>query len=269
MMYAESPEILLAKSIKSLKNDIFTRYFNQWLRTLACHDNTTILAYFRDVTPQLLLTDSDTPEVHQHMTSVYLSGAYLLDPFYELHNSGADTDLYRIWDIAPDQFSRNQYSIDYYQRTTMVDEIAFVIWPSPQISVHVCLGRDMRSGQRFSIREMSAAKQVLPIVEALVCEHWGNLRFSNEDHKENVIERMVRLVAKTHGINLTNRQAEVALLVLRGHSSTSIGLRLGISPQTVKVFRKQLYKRCDVSSQAELFGLMLPLLSSQSEPLGF
>ena len=165
-------------------------------------------------------------------------------------------------------FSRFPH-IEYYQRTTMVDEIAFVIWPTPQISVHVCLGRDMRSGQRFSIREISATKQVLPIVEALVCEHWGNLRFNNKDRKENVIERMVRLVAETHSIYLTNRQAEVALLILRGHSSASIGLRLGISAQTVKVFRKQLYKRCDVSSQAELFGLMLPMLSSQSEPLGF
>jgi DNA-binding CsgD family transcriptional regulator len=41
----------------------------------------------------------------------------------------------------------------------------------------------------------------------------------------------------------------------------SIGLRLGLSPQTVKVFRKQLYRRCAISSQAELFALMLPLLA--------
>ena len=110
------------------------------------------------------------------------------------------------------------------------------------------------------MRELSSAKKVLPIVETLVCGHWENLRFSNEDHGENVLERMARLVAETHGINLTKRQAEVALLVLRGHSSTSIGLRLGISPQTVKVFRKQLYRKCNISSQAELFALITPLL---------
>ena len=49
-------------------------------------------------------------------------------------------------------------------------------------------------------------------------------------------------------------------MILRGHSSLSIALRLGLSPQTVKVFRKQLYRRCAISSQAELFALMLPLL---------
>ena len=163
-------------------------------------------------------------------------------------------------DIAPDQFSRNQYFLEYYQRTTIIDEIAFLIWPSPQISIHVCLGRDVKSKRRFTIREISSTKQVLPIVETLVCKHWENLRFSSDDHGENVLERMVRLVSETHNINLTKRQAEVALLVLRGHSSASIGLRLEISPQTVKVFRKQLYRKCNISSQAELFALITPLL---------
>ena len=259
-MNADNSEVLLAETIKSLKKNDFSVYFNRWLRTLANHDNTTVLAYFRDETPQILLTDSETRAVHQNMSHVYLSGAYLLDPFYELHNSGADTNLYRMSDIAPDQFSRNQYFLEYYQRTTIIDEIAFIIWPSPQMSVHVCLGRDVKSKRRFTIREISSTKQVLPIVETLVCEHWGNVRFSREDHGENVLERMVRLVAETHSINLTKRQAEVALLVLRGHSSASIGLRLDISPQTVKVFRKQLYQKCNISSQAELFALITPLL---------
>jgi len=259
-MNADNSETLLAETIKSLKKNGFSMYFNRWLRTLANHDNTTILAYFRDETPQILFTDSETVAVHQNMSHVYLSGAYLLDPFYELHNSGADSNLYRMSDIAPDQFSRNQYFLEYYQRTTIIDEIAFIIWPSPQISVHVCLGRDVKSKRRFTIREISSTKQVLPIVETLVFEHWGNLRFSSDDHGENVLDRMVRLVSETHSINLTKRQAEVALLVLRGHSSASIGLRLGISPQTVKVFRKQLYQKCNISSQAELFALITPLL---------
>ncbi|RUY33154.1 LuxR family transcriptional regulator, partial [Mesorhizobium sp. M7A.F.Ca.US.001.04.1.1] len=63
-----------------------------------------------------------------------------------------------------------------------------------------------------------------------------------------------------HGVLLSKRQAEVALLILQGHSSPSIGLHLGISPQTVKVFRKQLYSKCKLSSQAELFALMMPIL---------
>ena len=71
-MNADNSEALLAKTIKSLKKNDFSFYLNRWLRTLANHDNTTILAYFRDETPQILLTDSETIAVHQNMSHVYL-----------------------------------------------------------------------------------------------------------------------------------------------------------------------------------------------------
>ena len=58
--------------------------------------------------------------------------------------------------------------------------------------------------------------------------------------------------------------SQEALLILQGHSSVSISLRLGVSPQTVKVFRRQLYARCGIGSQAELFALLLPLLTSKA-----
>ena len=113
MRCSKSTETLLAETIKSLKINDFSHNLNLWLRALANHDNTTILAFFRDETPKLLSTDSETVEVHQNMTNVYLNGAYLLDPFYELHNSRSDANLYRMSDIAPDQFGRNQYYLKY------------------------------------------------------------------------------------------------------------------------------------------------------------
>ena len=64
-----------------------------------------------------------------------------------------------------------------------------------------------------------------------------------------------------HGISLSPRQAEVALYILQGHSSLSISLNLNISKETVKVFRKQLYSKCNISSQAELFALLMPIFS--------
>jgi DNA-binding CsgD family transcriptional regulator len=75
---------------------------------------------------------------------------------------------------------------------------------------------------------------------------------------------MQSIVTLRQGVKLSKRQAEVAILILRGHSSLSISLELGISPQTVKVFRRQLYSKCNISSQSELFHMMLPLLHEVS-----
>ncbi len=78
-------------------------------------------------------------------------------------------------------------------------------------------------------------------------------------------ERLKEALEKEHGIRLSPRQAEVAMFILRGHSSISIGLNLSISTETVKVFRRQLYAKCNISSQAELFAMMMLLFSNLSD----
>jgi len=98
------------------------------------------------------------------------------------------------------------------------------------------------------------------VVAALAKAQWRDIG-AGVEQVEDTPALLAGAARERHGIALSPRQAEVALLILRGHSSVSIGLRLGLSPQTVKVFRKQLYRRCAISSQAELFALMLPLLA--------
>jgi DNA-binding CsgD family transcriptional regulator len=52
---------------------------------------------------------------------------------------------------------------------------------------------------------------------------------------------------------LTKREAEITAFILQGHSSLSISLILNISTETVKVHRKNIYRKLRISSQAELF----------------
>jgi DNA-binding CsgD family transcriptional regulator len=59
---------------------------------------------------------------------------------------------------------------------------------------------------------------------------------------------------------LSEREAEVALLILQGHSSKVIARMLGNSPDTVKVFRKRSYTKLGLAFSAELFSLFLAAL---------
>jgi DNA-binding NarL/FixJ family response regulator len=61
---------------------------------------------------------------------------------------------------------------------------------------------------------------------------------------------------------LTDRETQVVQLFLHGHSTKSIAEKLCISPETVKLHRKNSYAKLDVSSQAELFYLFIDSLSS-------
>lgn len=59
---------------------------------------------------------------------------------------------------------------------------------------------------------------------------------------------------------LSDREAEVARLILRGHSSKEIARILGNSPETVKVFRKRIHTKLGLATSAELFSLFLSAL---------
>ncbi|MDQ2095912.1 helix-turn-helix transcriptional regulator [Rhodalgimonas zhirmunskyi] len=250
----------LGEAIAALDSDGFARALGRWLEAVVRHDNLTILAYFRGRAPKSILRRAAHPAVHERFENVYLSGAYLLDPYHDLHMTRAPAGVYRLTDIAPDQFHRNPYFLDYYAATTLIDELAFVAYPAPGVSVQVCLGRDASSNRRFTQREIISARLVSPILEAFVERQWSGLAAEGEISDAAESAHLIDSLKAAEGISLSPRQAEVAMLILRGHSSVSIGLKLGISAQTVKVFRRQLYRKCAISSQAELFNLLLPLL---------
>lgn len=250
----------LSEVIGALGGARFPLALGRWLQAEIRHDNLTIVAYFQGRSPRSIYRRTDVSAVHERFEDIYLNGAYLLDPFHELHMTRAPKGVYRLTDIAPDHFHRKPYFLDYYAATTLIDELAFVAYPAAGVSVHICLGRDASSNRRFNQREIVRAKHVSPIVEALAERQWADLAAEGEYTEAQVTQRLVDSLRKTSGVRLSTRQAQVALLILRGHSSVSIGLKLGISPQTVKVFRKQIYRKCGISSQAELFTLLLPLL---------
>lgn len=258
--FPNSAEAQLAQVIRRVGVPGFESALMGWFRRCVAPDNLIVLAY-RDVgPPQVLFRQSDHPQVFSQLDDTYLAGAYLLDPYHDLHMSRVPAGAYRLRDIAPDAFHRSRYYSEYYQQTTLLDEITFMAYPAPSVSLNLCLGRDAASGQSFTAREVETCHRIAPIVIALTEAHWQGLS-ALPTAPGNVAEQLVRALEAAHAIRLSPRQAEVALMILRGHSTVSIGLRLGVSSQTVKVFRKQLYARCRISSQEELFALMLPLLN--------
>ena len=256
---AQTVEEGLADSLRHVGRPGFAPALWEALRRATAADNLVILA-FRDAGPPLeLFRLAANRQVFAKLETTYLAGAFRLDPFHDLHLARAPAGVYRLTDIAPDAFQRSRYFIEYYEETTLVDEITFVAYPSPDVSLNICLGRDSTSGRRFTPREEEECRRIAPLVSALCEQHWADLDRASAP-AEDTPAVLAAAVRRVHGIHLSPRQAEVALLILKGHSSGSISLRLGISAQTVKVFRKQLYARCRVSSQAELFALMMALL---------
>ena len=120
----------------------------------------------------------------------------------------------------------------------------------------------MRSGDnpRFSAKEFRLLNRVVVIIDSLAQRHWHDLHNKFEDElsecatgeRATIVEETVSAL---FGRRITPRETQVVAQVLEGHSSDSIAKSLGISVGTVRIHRRNIYGKLQISSQQELFSI--------------
>ena len=176
----------------------------------------------------------------------YLDGAYILDPFHDAVRSGRE-GLLVMRRLAPDRFTETEYYRRHYQATGILDEVGFIL----RLRHADAVLSSSRIGDvpAFSKRDIARLESAAPLVQALGERHWFE-RFGPPAGDEKPAPEI------SHPL-LSKRELEIVTLILKGHSSFSIAATLGLSPNTVKVHRRQAYAKLTISSQAELFHLFL------------
>lgn len=253
----------LAAVIGALGQPNFYAAFSTYLRSYLSFDNIVVIRFDGDSVPDILYKEISGPDVFNLIDTDYMTGAYLLDPVYQYHLERKPSGIFGLLQIAPDQFKRSRYYEWYYGRIGIIDEISIIKTIGDQLTVTISMGKDLSTNEMFSQKNEHHIRDMEPVIMQMIDRHLSQDTRIHSQSVEGIAlsVELASMVKSKLDIDLSRRQAEVALLILRGHSSTSIGLNLEISPQTVKVFRKQLYKKCNLSSQAELFAIMMPLLA--------
>lgn len=253
-----------AAALEAIDSPSFWQNMIDYLHACLPFDNAIVIIFRGDSQPQILYRRISGPDVFQHLEELYLPAAFLLDPVYHFHLNAGAAGIYRLLDIAPDQFIRSHYYEWYYGRIGITDEVSVLLPLAADTTLTISMGKDSSSGTMFGARALDDIAQHEPMIMALLRRHWAMRpqypATSTTAHPAT--QPLIVGLREASGIELTSRQAEVALLILRGHSSISIATLLGIAPTTVKVFRRQIYERCGVSSQAELFAKLFPILGT-------
>lgn len=180
----------------------------------------------------------------------YLAGAFILDPFYDAVRADASARMIVMRDLAPDDFAQTEYFRLHYATTEIVDEVGFVLALENDFVAVLSLSRT-GIAPLFSQEDLKRLKAAVPIVCALAERHWLRLPSHTLD------SRSAPPAAKIEHPLLTKRELEIVTLILKGHSTLSLAAVLSLSPNTVKVHRRQVYAKLNISSQAELFRLFL------------
>ena len=183
---------------------------------------------------------------------MYLDGVYQLDPFYTRFCKERKTCAMLIRDVAPDRFNQTEYYRRYYRNIELQDEMA--IFTELQDGRFLFFSLSRRSEPRFRRRELAAMNRDLPVVAALCRQHFGESSYNQESLSAGVDERRMEYALERFGeSSLTPREHEVAVCILKGHSSKSLAREIDISPETVKIHRRNIYRKLGISSQSELF----------------
>ncbi|MDK8874353.1 helix-turn-helix transcriptional regulator [Paracoccus sp. SSJ] len=114
-----------------------------------------------------------------------------------------------------------------------------------------------RGGTCFDEAEAARLQELLPVIAASLRLHW-NVSQNGEQAGGPAPDSEEVLRAAFSA--LTPAQQAVTKLILRGHSNISIAENLGITEGTVKLHRYNIYKRLEISSQAELFQRFIDFL---------
>lgn len=240
----------LARVFGALGQDTFWRALVDTLRLLVPLDNALVSLMQPGRVPRLLI-DFDAQaqgDEHEELAD-YCAGMYLLDPFYLAACAGITDGLHTLDSVAPDQFQQSEYYLSYFRRVVGGDELQYLVNIDGAV-----LGLSLGRSTRFNLEEQGRLLCVRDWVLAAMRQQVQLLPPEGPAHEAagDFAALLERFDAR-----LTQREIETARLILQGFSSKAIAQQLGISPETVKVHRRNVYHKLKVNGHGELFALVL------------
>lgn len=233
---------------------------------LVAFDFVMIFAYDSDGRPAAL-GDTLDPELRRVIIDDYLKGPYVLDPFFQAILGGMREGCHRLLDVAPDRFRQSEYFRAHYARTGIGEEVGF-FFPLRQDTVGVLSFARWNEQPALTRQELDLLRAVEPALAALARRHWSAAaeRFHEAPAPSGRAgakagPQLNRGLERFGATRLSNREREIVSYVLQGHSTESIARHLDISPGTVKIHRKNIYRKLGISTQAQLFASFLRSLA--------
>lgn len=254
----------LARLIDNLNKPKFWKNLILFLSEVIPFDNALALQVVSKGSPQVFAEYSPAGAGAPSPVPLYLNGLYMLDPFLQSAHEGLADGLYRLEEIAPDLFRQSEYFLTYFRDVVGEDEVQLVVnQPTNVGTVMLSLG----ARTRFHTDSIGRLAVCTPWVISLIKQHLACMTHRHSTHQDggDLSGRVQRALAAFGAELLSDREVEIARLVLRGNSSKAIAGRLRISPETVKVHRRNLYNKLGISTQPELFSLFIQALEHDAE----
>lgn len=228
-------------------------------------DSSVYAGFYRREAPPIVLDFAGPDEWNR----IYPNGFYLLDPTYEAFMAGSESVCLMPNTVFPSDFRKSEYYLSYYRPHRMVDEICYLIYLQPNLAAYISMMR-LGSSVAFTATETKRIAAALPSMETLAQRIWQLHAQPNagaDDASQQLHQHLASAYEEFGREELSEREAEVTRLLLKGLSPKAVGRLLKIAPGTVRNHIKRIYVKMGVRTQAELMAFFFEILSNSAVPV--
>ena len=111
---------------------------------------------------------------YESTLSTYLTGPFLLDPFYRAAAYDEHFGVFRLADLAPASFRMSEYYKNWYRTCGYEDECGLLIKLSKDNFLNISIGLT-DEGARFKKKHAKALSDVYAITSALCRKHFDDI----------------------------------------------------------------------------------------------
>ena len=212
-----------------------------------------VLHHFRDeMTVETLAAKDDRQDGCVHsLVRDYVHRYHVYDPFRSRCMPAPNRSV-ELQGFAVKQIADTEYSQKLFVEPGIAGKIC-VILRRPHDAICLSLYRDRREGSfgGEDLRRIDAIK--LPIAAA--CER--HLDLEPKPHLPTLAQMASLLQSGENMPSLSAREAAVCARIVTGYSNEAIALDLDLSFHSIRTYRRRAYAKLRVTSQNELFALIL------------
>ncbi|MEK9285497.1 MULTISPECIES: LuxR C-terminal-related transcriptional regulator [unclassified Bradyrhizobium] len=230
----------------------FPRILIDTLRRQAGVGHCMVFALTRTGAARCLLDAGNIP-IGGDLGAAYAGQFHESDPNRDALFEGEESAPIVLPSFAPRMYGARYRKI-FFNDSGIVDKCATAIWVD-DTCFYVNFYRIASQG-RFSAAQLARLETISPAIGASVARHFQHGTTATPD------QALATLFATCAPLaSLTPREREVCRRILLGFSSEAISQGLGISLHSTLTYRKRAYERLGISSQNELFSIVLSLLA--------
>lgn len=250
----------ISRIYSAAREGSFAPELNEFLLDAVSATGLCLLEFRTNARPRMLFNAGIETNFDPHLT-IYLEGAYLIDPWYNYSQNNERAAFFTSHGLADADFDWHEYERLYYRNLQTSDEAGYVFPLQSGQALHFAFFRRTEEPP-FSARAISFLQDCLPFLNEAAQIYAESENFNAEDQQQLVEDHaaVIHALEAFGGDILTERERDIVKLLLRGYSAKAAARKLGISPGTVSIHRSNIYEKMGVDSQGGIFGKFMDTL---------